>query len=214
MLMVHMMHDLLRKLAEERRLFHSEADFQYSLAWKIHTSIPSAAIRLELPIRGEAHTHLDILVRCQNGSFPIQLKYKTSKMEVEVNGETFSLQNQSAQDIGRYDFLKDVVRLERFVKSEDRSVGYAIFLSNDALYWKEPKQGITSEQFSIHHGRQINSGMNWANHAGPGSVKGREKPIEFHGSYTCSWRDYSLVSGRQFRYLLLAIERANVSGLP
>jgi hypothetical protein len=39
----------LTALAFERRIFHSEADFQHALAWKLHERHPDAKIRLEVP---------------------------------------------------------------------------------------------------------------------------------------------------------------------
>jgi len=51
----------LSALAERRPVFHSERDFQHSLAWQIQLSCPEAQIRLEpRPRRG---IHLDLLVR-------------------------------------------------------------------------------------------------------------------------------------------------------
>ena len=39
--------ELMRELARERPLFHSEADFQHALAWRIHETISDCGIRLE-----------------------------------------------------------------------------------------------------------------------------------------------------------------------
>jgi hypothetical protein len=39
--------DLLARLARNRPVFHSEADFQHALAWEIHSLHPTAKIRLE-----------------------------------------------------------------------------------------------------------------------------------------------------------------------
>ncbi len=44
------MGEVLNTLATQRRVFHSEADFQHALAWEIHRRLPHAAIRLEYPI--------------------------------------------------------------------------------------------------------------------------------------------------------------------
>ena len=45
----------------------------------------------------------------------IELKYLTSAVRAEVPGEAFHLRTQAAQDLGRYDILKDLVRVERLV---------------------------------------------------------------------------------------------------
>lgn len=39
--------ELLKALAKERKLFWSEADFQFAFAWKIQQRFPDAKVRLE-----------------------------------------------------------------------------------------------------------------------------------------------------------------------
>jgi hypothetical protein len=58
-------------------------------------------------------------------------------LDVVVDGEKFSLTTDGARDIGSYDFFKDIARLERYVSAEDNTMGYALLLTNDDLYWKE-----------------------------------------------------------------------------
>jgi hypothetical protein len=132
---------ILRTLATNRPIFHSEADFQHALAWEIHTAKPAASIRLELPVQidGSRRIHLDLLVEADKERYVLELKYKSIAMMAQVNGEQFALLNQAAQDFGRYDFLKDVMRLERYVAWAPNSIGYAIFISNNALYWNESR---------------------------------------------------------------------------
>ena len=42
---------LLAGLAESRKVFHSEADFQHAFAWHIHQKMPDSQIRLEFPMQ-------------------------------------------------------------------------------------------------------------------------------------------------------------------
>jgi hypothetical protein len=199
---------ILRALAKKRPIFHSEADFQRALAWEIQAADPTASIRLELPVPGDAdrgRIYLDLLVKSRRQRCAIELKYKTAGMTADVRDERFSLANQGAPDIGRYDFLKDVTRLERYVASTKNSIGYAILLTNDEKYWNEADPNTTSAEFSIHHAREIRPDieMRWALHTG--FVGGREQGILLESSYACSWANYSTVAGRQFRYLLLKV---------
>ena len=62
---------------------------------------------------------LDILVRKESEYLPIELKYKTKKQSKQLQrfGEQLNdavdvLKNQGAQDLGMYDFWKDIRRLE------------------------------------------------------------------------------------------------------
>src|SRR5438105_15756660 len=120
------------RLASERELFHSEADFQHALAWKIHELYPQAKIRLEVPSgRFDKRERIDILVSLEGARYALELKYKKLKLECLSGSESFVLSNDGAQDIGRYDFIKDVARLERYVASAENTVGWAVLLTND-----------------------------------------------------------------------------------
>ena len=127
----------LEDLARERPVFHSEADFQHALAWHIHERTPGTQVRLEFNPFPCEKLYLDIYLR---DAVAIELKYKTKKAELTHNNEAFSLKGQAAQDCGRYDFIQDVRRLERVVNDSaaPARVGFAVFLTNDPLYWECP----------------------------------------------------------------------------
>lgn len=201
---------LMQTLASQRPIFHSEADFQHALAWQIHTSHPQARIRLETrPQRG---IRLDLLVHLEE-TIAIELKYLVSRVDEVVSGERFNLPNQAAQDISRYDFLKDVVRVERFVADGIADRGWAIALSNDQGYWRPgTKLDPVDLMFRLNEGRSISGSLAWGPLAGAGTTKGRESPLTLVGHYESSWHDYSSIarsSGKPivFRYLLFEVER-------
>ena len=90
---------LMKGLAAQRPIFHSEADFQFALAWEIQERNPTLQVRLERPFEGESDSRrrLDIFVKSKSDyALAIELKYLTKKFEDEIEGEEFSLQNQSA----------------------------------------------------------------------------------------------------------------------
>jgi hypothetical protein len=62
-------------LSSTRPVFHSEADFQFALAWAIKELNPSAEIRLEYPF-GSQRGAVD-LVAISNGkpSYALELKF-------------------------------------------------------------------------------------------------------------------------------------------
>jgi hypothetical protein len=41
---------IMTSLAQSRPVFHAEADFQHAFAWELHKELPSAQVRLELPV--------------------------------------------------------------------------------------------------------------------------------------------------------------------
>jgi hypothetical protein len=91
------MSDVMRRLAVERPLFHSEADFQHALAWKIHELAADAQIRLEVPSgRLDKKERIDILVRLASKTYAIELKYKKRKLDYGCAGEKFAFTDDSA----------------------------------------------------------------------------------------------------------------------
>ena len=52
----------METLKHRRPIFHSEADFQFALAWEIQSAYPRAQVRLEVCPRGQPAMHVDILM--------------------------------------------------------------------------------------------------------------------------------------------------------
>jgi hypothetical protein len=197
-------------LAAQRPVFHSEADFQHAFAWEIHRQIPSAIIRLERPITtADSSLHLDFFVETTDQAIAVELKYKTRKLQVEVGGERYRIASHGAQVLGRYDFMKDVCRLESIGNHLPGVEGWAIFLTNDSAYWKQhAEKEMVDERFRIFEGRNLCGSLAWGDHASLGTKKGREKTLEISGSYPLAWKNYSTptnAAGGQFRYLAIRV---------
>lgn len=168
---------LLSELSKARPVFHSEADFQHALAWQIKLQKPNVKVRLEYPlsIEQELDEDLDILISDNQCNTAIELKYKTSPFFAPLDSEIFHLKGQGAQDQGRYDFLKDISRLERYVSKTPKANGYAIFLSNDSSYWRPPRDKVTvCDEFRLTEGKTILGALSWGKNAGKGTTN-REK---------------------------------------
>jgi hypothetical protein len=201
---------VLSALAARRPVFHSERDFQHTLAWQIQLTHPEAQTRLEpRPRRG---IHLDLLVRLSEQRTAIELKYLVATLQATVDGEVFDLPNQSANDISRHDVVKDITRVESLLAEGYADDGKVLVLTNDRSYWQPaPRTDTIDTQFRIHEDRVLTGTPSWAARAGRGTTTGRDTPLLLAGRYTCRWRDYSQVTvtnGRQsrFRYLLIAAQ--------
>ena len=113
---------LLLSLATERRLFWSEADFQFAFAWKIQQNYPSAKIRLERRqeiTNSKKPAYVDIWVELDNKIYPIELKYKTRTYQAaDLNGEVIRTKTHSARDVGRHSYLKDIERIENYLNGD------------------------------------------------------------------------------------------------
>lgn len=203
-------HVLLTKLSKRRPVFHSEADFQHAIAWQMQLNHPGVDIRLEKQVAAKgARVHLDLLVESKASQIAIELKYKTRRAELNHGDETYFLRNQSAQDIGRHDFLKDMQRLERYVETHAHAVGFAVLLTNDRTYWSESKKNDSVDsEFRVHEGRIIQGGVTWGAKASAGTKHKREEPINLQGKYLVHWQEYSSFGAgiaEKFKYALLRV---------
>ncbi len=167
-------------------------------------------MRLEFkPPYLDNRVYLDIWVADKDDILAIELKYKTRRLRIKVGNETFDLLNQSAQDTGRYDFLKDIQRLEQVILGQSNIVSYAIFLTNDSAYWKLSRDSQTVDaSFRIHQGRILTGELRWGSGASRGTMKAREEPIFIKGVYKLNWQDYSEPNEKpygKFKYLLAEV---------
>lgn len=200
--------DVLKDLAAQRPVFHSEADFQHALAWAIHEADPDIPIRLEYKPLLDERLYLDVWLG-REPPIAIELKYATRSLDVTVSRERFILKDQAAQDWTRYDFLKDVTRLERIATVLPGASGFALLLTNDHLYWRcGGRPDTVDAAFRLHEGRKVSGELRWLAHAGAGTTSGREQPIDLRARYDLAWRPYSNVGAgaySELRYLLVAV---------
>lgn len=179
------------------------------MAWEFHEKkeeLGIKEIRLEKPVKITGKIiEVDLILTDLEGKYiPIELKYKTKDDSFNVNDEDFELKKHGAIDLGCYDFMKDIARIEEFKKSysDKFKIGFAIFLTNDSLYIRS-KEGNAScyEQFKINEGRKITSGQtfDWIGNKMPWQ-KSRGQ-LTFQGNYLFNWNTYS----KGFNYLLINI---------
>ena len=199
----------MAKLAKDRPIFHAEADFQHALAWQIKADHPEAKIRLESRPLPEESMFLDLLVELNGQRLGIECKYMVKEIATTHDGEAFRLRDQSAHDIRRYDCLKDIARLERFVHEKGIDVGLFLAVSNDSAYWKPSAGRATMDKdFRIHEGREVSGVLRWAPHTGAGTMKSREQPLTLANTYKLKWQPFSQPTKdtkRAFRYLAVPV---------
>jgi hypothetical protein len=138
----------------------------------------------------------------------LELKYLLRNLTTAWEGEDFVLPSQSAQDVRRYDFIKDIVRLENVVP-DVADVGYAIAVTNDPTYWTpSSRASLTDAAFRLHEGRELSGHLAWAGTTGAGTMSKREEALSLRGSYVTGWRPFSRVQGvgyPEFRYLAVEV---------
>ena len=140
------------------------------LAWRIHKAMPDFGVRLEFKPFPIERMYIDLWL--PGIGVAVELKYCTRILNLDHDGESFALRNQSAHDIRRYDFLRDIQRMEQLSA-----------LPNDDSYWKHPSRPDTVDAaFRLHDGRRITGEMAWSERAGPGTTKKREQAVRLNGA--------------------------------
>ena len=198
------LHPVVTELSKRRPVFHSEADFQFALAWEIKHHCNDLDVRLEIPATPGITLDLLITNPTLGKSTAVELKYKTASWTGVHEGESFRLRNHGADDLGGYDAIKDITRLETLVAEGRASDGVLVFLTNESLYWRkraDTARITNAHQFRIHEEITLSGVRSWGPNTG-GSSRGRENALALRDEYPMSWHDYSDVGQRngQFRF--------------
>jgi hypothetical protein len=182
---------------------------QSALVEELKLSLPDADIRPEYPIE---KNKIDIIVRKDGLSYPIELKYKTKKILFSDKGESFNLTDQDAQNIGCYKYVEDISRLESLAfQLEGFKRGYAICLTNDMSYLREPRsEDVGYAEFSVHEGAKKSGTMKWGDNIDKDAIKkaGCGDSLHLKGKYEIRWRDFSKLDDTNagtFKYALVGI---------
>jgi len=194
--------ELIQKLP--RNIFHSEADFQHTLAWEIRKNFENSKVRLERPFKiGNKIFYLDIFLEIDGEKIGIELKYKTTYLNKNIAGEEYFLKKQGAQDFGRYDFCKDVFRIEKLIEEKHIDRGFTIFLTNDKSYLNGNGQSETIDsQFRLSPQAILKGELDWNENRS--WLKRRDK-LNLRGEYPLLWDDFN--KEHNFKILVLEINK-------
>lgn len=158
--------DVFAFLENNNELLFNERDFQMHLATWLRNSANNyddVDVEYYVPWQEldgyiwESELRLDIVVK-KNGEYcPVELKYKTKNIERQItrfdellNKKVAVMKDQGAQNLGMYDFWKDVHRIELVRKRFKRvKGGLAVFVTNDVLYTKASKSSSNNYLFGM-----------------------------------------------------------------
>ena len=211
--------DVQSFLENNKKLMFNERDLQMHLALYLLNTQKYTNVHMEYYVPYEKLSNyvwnnelrLDIVVE-YNGEFcPIELKYKTKQgkedLDIKRFGESLEgvviLKNQSAQDLARYDFWKDIRRIE-LVKGrfEKVSGGLAIFVTNDPAYKKSPRKDSNNLHFSLEGGTHSKK-KNWVDNKRP-CAENRPN-FEVNKDYEIRWDNYTIGKETNFHYCIVSI---------
>lgn len=224
-----MLIDIVRKdvcafLESNDELLFNERDFQMHLATWLRNSansyddvdveyyVPWQELQKVGKYVWESELRLDIVIKKDGEYCPIELKYKTRKVERKISrfdedltADVVVMKNQGAQDLGMYDFWKDVRRVE-LVRNRFSRVkgGLAVFVTNDEFYVRGSKKGSNNYLLNITEGEHPPI-KHWQNeHSACAKMKAYQS-FEVEKAYSIEWHN-KLVDGIKFHYCIVAIE--------
>ncbi|MGN0007262.1 MAG: hypothetical protein ACI35T_04125 [Alistipes sp.] len=195
--------DVKAFLESNNELLFNERDFQMHLAMWLRGSAndyDDVDVEYYVPQRAlkdcvwESELRLDIVVKKDGSYCPVELKYKTKKVERQISRfdeildeKVDVMKNQGAQDLGMYDFWKDVRRVElvrnRFARVKG---GLAVFVTNDASYVNHTKSTSNNYLFGMSEGVHGKI-KHWQN---PESTCAKSHPdFEVEREYTIHWEE-------------------------
>ena len=203
------------EFSKARRLFHSEADFQ--LEFGMFLMKEGYSVRLEKGFkRIGIYPKIELDMEL-NGKIAIELKYKTSELNLNVGDESFELKQHGAANLGRFDAIDDARRVRSLVDSDITKItkGYTIFLTNDQDYWLNNAQRTMSKEFALIENRNFAIGdtLDW--HSKSLNVNSVSKnrmqpfaPIDIQFNDQIQWHDFSEINKNKsgiFRFFVLDV---------
>ncbi len=208
--------DVEKFMQANDELFFNERDFQMHLAVYLRSLEKYDDVDVEYYVPHKTlkdyiwgnELRLDILVEKDGEYAPIELKYKTKEVKKNLPrfGETISdilvMKDQQAHNLARYDFWKDVRRVE-LVRNRFSRVkgGLAVFYTNDETYLKCPREQSLDFLLSMSEGKHSKV-KNWSD-ASSATAKGHPN-FEVEKEYSIQWQDRK-VAGVDMHYCIVTI---------
>lgn len=211
----------IETLKEQRKVFHSEDDLKFALAAVIKENNNDFKVRLEKRVdinisdNKVKKNYIDIIIYDNKGNnIPIELKYRTGLLLVNIDGEEYHLTNHGAHDVGRYAFRKDIFRIEKYLEQYRGNGGFVLILTNDSKYWDcdVSQRNIADKNYSVHNGSVVKKeDLGWYRKVGQKPVQKEYSSIlHLSKDYEVDWKDYSLIENEKngaFKYLLFRMDR-------
>ena len=212
--------DVFAFLESNNELLFNERDFQMHLATWLRNSTnryDDVDVEYYVPwqeLEGyvwESELRLDIVVKKDGEYCPVELKYKTKKVERQISrfdeamhDKVVVMKNQGAQDLGMYDFWKDVRRVE-LVRNRFESVkgGLAVFVTNDPFYTKASRPNSNNYLLNMTEGKH-SIVKHWQNEDSACAKMKAYKSFEVEREYSIEWKNRK-IDGVEFYFCIVKI---------
>ena len=203
--------NLMNVIADTYKVFYQEADFQLALGLAIGRLYNDVQVRREeCKVLNGDNCYIDLVINKGGYKIPVELKYKTQKSTYVVNNEIIKLKGQSAHGSGRYDFMRDIMRIETYVATHDNcKCGYAILLTNDSQYWEQRDSKANDVEFYTSEGRTVGGILQWHNltEQFKNYNSKRLNSIHIKNNYILHWKEINTDLEIPFKYLLVKVEK-------
>jgi hypothetical protein len=207
----------LGRLEKKKRLFHSESHLS---AWLTVTLKQMLGLS-SMPKLQKAGFYsenkrllLDMLFDHRGREYAVELKYARGPMgrggPLPYKGDVYyAPKSGAADDITRFNFLKDVMRLESEIPRRDNSVGFALLLTNRRTLWEKGDETRNDTAFFLHDGIPQGT-LKWKWTPSPETRRrAGDGPLKINGNYSSAkWRTYTKIpelENEMFRYLLVKV---------
>ena len=212
--------DIFAFLESYNELLFNERDFQMHLATWLRNSdnhYDDVDVEYYVPKTEldnyiwDSELRLDIVVKKDGEYCPVELKYKTKKVEIQISrfdemldDKVVVMKNQGAQDLGMYDFWKDVRRVE-LVRNRFKNVkgGLAVFVTNDQLYTKASRQNSNNYLLNMTEGKH-SAIKHWQNKDSACAKMKSYTSFEVEKEYSIKWHHRN-VDNIPFHYCVVFI---------
>ena len=195
------------------KLLLNEASFQLELAYFLKNNGYSVLLEYFVPeLEENKRSYIDLVVKDNDDDsyIPIELKYKIKGQEIDYNlfsskeNIKVKLRSQGAQNIGRYDFWRDIYRLEQVSKRFSQiECAFAIFLTNDFYYEKHQSNTTTKGYlFSMGDNHKHGTKKYWTKD----TSLSKERPnFELDNEYKTVWKRTQM-QNVEYSYCLVKVE--------
>ena len=212
--------DVMAFLESNNELLFNERDFQMHLAtWLRNSANAYDDVDVEYYVPKteldnyiwDSELRLDIVVKKDSEYCPVELKYKTKKVEKQLtrfdevlHDKVVVMKNQGAQDLGMYDFWKDVRRVE-LVRNRFKNVkgGLAVFVTNDPLYTKKSRENSNNFLFNMDEGKH-GTAKHWQNEDSACAKMKSYKSFEVEREYSIEWHSRE-IDGVEFCFQVVNV---------
>lgn len=185
--------EITKLVLENTQNIENEKQFQFWLAWELKTKNANVNIQFEKKIKKQTNGNNE------NKCWYIDLVIDEIYIELKLNNKNTG---DHPADIRRYEFWKDVTRLEKLSKTNK----YIIFACNDKKFWEPTNNKTIDANFLLFNGRKIKSGeLSWSKKTNGEKCSShfleKHKKLNIKNEYVIEWT----ACNNEWKFLILKV---------